>query len=225
MKEFIERFQNRIGHVFANPALLEQALTHRSAGQPNNERFEFLGDSVLNCAMSMALFDRFADLREGDLSRARASLVCQDALARVALDINLGSCLHLGEGESRSGGARRPSILADALEAVIAAVCLDAGFDTARAMVGRLFEPLLAEVNPVFPGKDPKTALQEWLQGRRLSLPTYTMLRVLGEAHAQEFEVACEVPRFSLRTTGRGTSRRAAEQKSAELALVRLKQM
>ncbi|MDR0703059.1 MAG: ribonuclease III [Azoarcus sp.] len=225
MKEFTDRLQGRIGHVFANPALLEQALTHRSAGQPNNERLEFLGDSVLNCAMSIALFARFADLREGDLSRARASLVCQDALARVALNIHLDACLRLGEGELRSGGARRPSILADALEAIIAAVCLDAGFETARAVVGRLFEPLLAEINPVFPGKDPKTALQEWLQGRRLSLPTYTMLRVLGEAHAQEFEVACEVPRFSLRTVGRGGSRRAAEQKSAELALVRLKQM
>ncbi|MDR1461912.1 MAG: ribonuclease III [Azoarcus sp.] len=224
MKEFIDRLQERIGHVFADKALLEQALTHRSAGQFNNERLEFLGDSVLNCAMSIALFGRFTDLREGEMSRARASLVCQDALARVALDIELGPCLRLGEGELRSGGARRPSILADAVEAIIAAVCLDAGFEAARTLVNRLFEPLLAEVNPVFPGKDPKTALQEWLQGRRLALPTYTMLRVLGEAHAQEFEVACEVPMFSLRTIGHGSSRRAAEQQSAELALARLKQ-
>lgn len=222
MKEFDDRLQDRLGHVFADPALLAQALTHRSFGQPNNERLEFLGDSVLNCAMSIALFERFASLREGELSRVRASLVCQDALARVALGLELGSCLRLGEGELRSGGARRPSILADTLEAIIAAVCLDAGFETARALVCRLFEPLLAEVNPASPGKDPKTALQEWLQGRKLALPVYTMVRVLGEAHAQEFEVACEVPRFSLRTIGRGSSRRAAEQQSADLALAHL---
>ncbi|MDR1661266.1 MAG: ribonuclease III [Azoarcus sp.] len=225
MKEFIDRLQSRLGHVFANPALLEQALAHRSIGQPNNERLEFLGDSVLNCMISIALFERFGDLREGDLSRVRSSLVCQDALARVAFDIDLGPCLRLGEGELRSGGARRPSILADALEAVIAAVYLDAGFEAARALLARLFEPLLADVNPAAPGKDPKTALQEWLQGRRLALPTYTMLRVLGEAHAQEFEVTCEVPKLSLRTIGRGSNRRAAEQQSAELALARLKQM
>ncbi|MDR3213100.1 MAG: ribonuclease III [Azoarcus sp.] len=225
MKEFVDRLQCRLGHVFADPALLVQALTHRSFGQPNNERLEFLGDSVLNCAMSIALFERFVNLREGELSRMRASLVCQDALARVALALDLGPCLRLGEGELRSGGSRRPSILADALEAIIAAVCLDAGFEVARALVDRLFEPLLAEVDPVSPGKDPKTALQEWLQGRKLALPTYTMVRVLGEAHAQEFEIACEVPKFSLRTVGRGSSRRAAEQQSAELALASLERM
>jgi len=224
MTEFTDRLQRKLGHVFADPALLAQALTHRSFGQPNNERFEFLGDSVLNCAMSMALFKCFPDLREGELSRVRSSMVCQDALARVATDLDLGPCLRLGEGELRSGGFRRPSILADALEALIAAVCLDAGFEAARALVDRLFEPLLAEVNPAEPGKDAKTALQEWLQGRKIALPTYTMIRVLGEAHAQEFEVACEVPKFSLRTVGRGSSRRAAEQQSAALALTQLKQ-
>ena len=224
MKEHLDHLQNRLGHVFATPPLLAQALTHRSAGQPNNERLEFLGDSILDCVISLILFERFGDLREGDLSRVRASLVCQDALVRVALKLDLGVCLRLGEGELRSGGARRPSILADALEAVIAAVCLDAGFEAARALIDRLFAPLLAEVNPAAPGKDPKTALQEWLQGRKIALPTYTMIRVLGEAHAQEFEVACEVPRFSLRTVGRGSSRRAAEQQSAELALASLKE-
>jgi len=224
MTEFTDRLQRKLGHVFADPALLVQALTHRSFGQLNNERFEFLGDSVLDCAMSMALFKRFPDLREGELSRVRSSMVCQDALARVATDLDLGPCLRLGEGELRSGGFRRPSILADALEAIIAAVCLDAGFEAAHALVDRLFEPLLAEVDPAESGKDSKTALQEWLQGRKLALPTYTMVRVLGEAHAQEFEVACEVPKFSLRTIGRGSSRRAAEQQSAELALVQLKQ-
>ncbi|MCL2589586.1 MAG: ribonuclease III [Betaproteobacteria bacterium] len=224
MTEFTDCLQRRLGHVFADRALLMQALTHRSFGQPNNERFEFLGDSVLNCAMSMALFKRFPGLREGDLSRVRSSMVCQDALARVATDLGLGSCLQLGEGELRSGGFRRPSILADALEALIAAVFLDAGFEAAHALVGRLFEPLLAEVDPAASGKDPKTALQEWLQGRKIALPTYSMVRVLGEAHAQEFEVACEVPKFSLRTVGRGSSRRAAEQQSAALALVQLNQ-
>jgi len=223
MTEFTDRLQRKLGHVFTDPTLLAQALTHRSFGQPNNERFEFLGDSVLNCAMSMALFKRFSGLREGELSRVRSSMVCQDALARVATDIDLGSCLRMGEGELRSGGFRRPSILADALEALIAAVCLDAGFEAARALVDRLFEPLLAEVDPAEPGKDAKTALQEWLQGRKIALPTYTMIRVLGEAHAQEFEIACEVPKFSLRTVGRGSSRRAAEQQSAALALEQLK--
>jgi len=224
MMEFTDRLQRRLGHVLADSTLLAQALTHRSFGQPNNERFEFLGDSVLNCAMSMALFKRFPDLREGELSRVRASLVCQDTLARVAADLDLGSCLRMGEGELRSGGFRRPSILADALEALIAAVCLDAGFEAAHAMIERLFEPLLVEVDAAAPSKDPKTALQEWLQGRRIALPTYSMIRVLGEAHAQEFEVACDVPKFSLRTVGRGSSRRAAEQCSAELALAQLKE-
>jgi len=224
MTEFIDRLQRKLGHAFGDSTLLAQALTHRSFGQPNNERFEFLGDSVLNCAMSMALFKRFPDLREGELSRVRASLVCQDALARVAANLDLGPCLRMGEGELRSGGFRRPSILADALEALIAAVCLDAGFEAARALVDRLFEPLLAEVDPAAPGKDAKTALQEWLQGRKIALPTYSMIRVLGEAHAQEFEVACEVPKFSLRTVGRGSSRRLAERHSAELALVQLRE-
>lgn len=222
MTELIDRLQRRLGHAFADPTLLAQALTHRSFGQPNNERFEFLGDSVLNCAMSMALFKQFPGLREGELSRVRSSLVCQDALARVAASLDLGPCLRMGEGELRSGGFRRPSILADALEALIAAVCLDAGFEAARALTDRLFEQLLADVDPTAPGKDPKTALQEWLQGRKIALPTYSMIRVLGEAHAQEFEVACEVPKLSLRTVGRGSSRRAAEQHSAELALAQL---
>jgi ribonuclease-3 len=174
--------------------------------------------------MSMALFRRFPGLREGELSRVRSSLVCQDALARVAASLDLGPCLRMGEGELRSGGFRRPSILADAMEALIAAVSLDAGFEAARALTDRLFEPLLAEVDPSAPAKDPKTALQEWLQGRKIALPTYSMIRVLGEAHAQEFEVACEVPKFSLRTIGCGSSRRAAEQHSAELALAQLKE-
>lgn len=219
----VDHLQQQLGHVFTQPDLLQQALTHRSFGVPNNERLEFLGDSVLNCVTSIALFDRFADLREGELSRMRASLVRQEALHRLALELNLGECLRLGEGELRSGGFRRPSILADALEAVFAAVFLDAGFPAAKGVIDRLYAPLLAEINPATPSKDPKTALQEWLQGRKIALPTYTMVQVLGEAHAQEFEVACEVPALALRTVGRGSSRRAAEQQSAELALLKLR--
>jgi ribonuclease-3 len=219
----LERLQRRLGHVFADPALLQQALTHRSFGQANNERLEFLGDSIFNCVVSIALYARFGSLREGELSRVRASLVRQDALHRVALDLELGEFLRLGEGELRSGGFRRPSILADALEAVFAAVFLDRGFDAARAVIDRLFGPLIDEVDPARPTKDPKTALQEWLQARRAALPIYTMVNVVGEAHAQEFEVACEVEKFGIRTLGRGTSRRAAEQQSAELALAALR--
>ncbi len=219
----LDAFQARLGHRFANSGLLAEALTHRSFGQPNNERFEFLGDSILNCVMSMALFARFEQLREGELSRVRASLVRQDALYRIALELDLGDALRLGEGELKSGGARRPSILGGALEAVFAAVFLEAGFDGAQSVINRLYVPLLAEVDPRRPSKDPKTVLQEWLQARKVALPTYSMVQALGEAHAQEFEVACEVPRFGVRTLGRGPSRRVAEQQSAELALAELR--
>ena len=215
----LDQLQARLGHVFADVRLLQEALTHRSFGQPNNERFEFLGDSILNCVIAIALFERFGELREGELSRVRASLVRQDALHRIALDLDLGDCLRLGEGELKSGGSRRPSILADAVEALFAAVFLDAGFAAAKAVVDRLYVPLLAEVDPLKPSKEPKTALQEWLQGRRIPVPTYSMVQVIGEAHAQEFEVACEIPKLGVRTLGRGPSRRIAEQQSAELAL------
>ncbi|MDR0564819.1 MAG: ribonuclease III [Azoarcus sp.] len=223
MTEHIDTLQRTLGHVFTDRALLTQALTHSSFGQPNNERFEFLGDSILNCAISMTLFRYFPDLQEGDLSRIRASLVCQSALVRVASNLSLGPCLRLGEGELNSGGPRRPSILADATEALIAAVCLDAGFSAASELIERLFKPLLDNIDPAAPDKDPKTTLQEWLQGHKIALPSYSMVRIQGEAHAQEFEVACEIPKLSLRTLGRGASRRAAEQNAAELALAKLK--
>ena len=219
----LDQLQARLGHVFADARLLQEALTHRSFGLPNNERFEFLGDSILNCVTAIALFERFGELREGELSRVRASLVRQDALYRIALDLDLGDCLRLGEGELKSGGSRRPSILADAVEALFAAVFLDAGFAAAKAVVDRLYAPLLAEVDPLKPSKDPKTALQEWLQGRRIAVPTYSMVQALGEAHAQEFEVAWEIPKLGVRTLGRGPSRRIAEQQSAELALAELR--
>ncbi|TAH49322.1 MAG: ribonuclease III [Betaproteobacteria bacterium] len=221
----LERLQRELGHSFRDVSVLRQALTHRSFGQPNNERLEFLGDSILNCVIAMALFQRFGELREGELSRVRASLVRQEALHRIAIGLRLGEHLRLGEGELKSGGASRPSILADALEAVFAAVHLDAGFEAARAVIDGLYVPLLNEVDPRRPAKDAKTALQEWLQGRRKDLPVYTMHQVLGEAHAQEFEVACEIPQLGIRTLGRGGSRRAAEQQSAELALAALAEL
>jgi len=218
----LEQLQRKLGYAFHDPVLLEQALTHCSFGQPNNERLEFLGDSILNCVIAMVLFERFGDLREGELSRLRASLVRQEGLHRVALDLGLGDQLRLGEGELKSGGFRRPSILADALEAVFAAVHLDGGFDAARSVVTHLYAPLIEEIDPGLARKDSKTALQELLQARKLPLPTYRTVEVHGEAHAQEFEVMCVVDGFDLRTTGRGSSRRAAEQQSAEIALARL---
>ena len=219
----LSRLQRELGHAFSDPALLQQALTHRSFGQPNNERLEFLGDSILNCVVSMALFERFDELREGELSRLRASLVRQEALHRIALQLEVGDNLRLGEGEMKSGGSRRPSILADALEALFAAVFLDAGFPAAKTVIDRLYLPVLADLDPRAPTKDPKTALQEWLQGRKLNLPRYEMVNVLGEAHAQEFEVACVIESLQLRTVGRGANRRGAEQQSAELALSQLR--
>lgn len=215
----LEGLQRAIGYQFARPELLRQALTHRSFGSPHNERLEFLGDSVLNCVTAIALFDRFTDLREGDLSRLRANLVRQEALHRVADSLNLGDYLSLGEGELKSGGHRRPSILADALEAIFAAVYLDAGFEAARSVIDRLYAPALAELDPARALKDPKTALQEWLQGRRMPLPRYSLAATRGEAHQQEFEVECEITGLGLKTRGNGVSRRAAEQQSAQRAL------
>ena len=224
MRPQLDRLQRRLGHAFADPSLLEQALTHRSFGQPNNERLEFLGDSILNCAIAMALYQRFDGLREGELSRLRASLVRQEGLHRVALELDLGEALRLGEGELKSGGHRRPSILADALEAVFAAVHLDAGFEVASAVIHRLYAEAIAEIDPARALKDPKTALQEWLQARKLALPVYETVRVLGEAHSQEFEVRCAIEVLGVATTGRGGSRRAAEQQAAEHALAALRE-
>lgn len=223
MSSEFERLERALGHHFRDSSLLRQALTHRSFGQPNNERLEFLGDGILNCVVAMALFDRFAGLREGEMSRLRASLVCQDALHRIATQLQLGDYLRLGEGEMKSGGFRRPSILADALEAVFAGVFLDQGFPAAKAVIDRLYAAAIEAIDPSVAAKDPKTALQELLQGSRLPLPTYTTVKVRGEAHAQEFEVMCEVHPLNVRATGRGPSRRAAEQQSAELALAQLR--
>lgn len=210
--------EHAIGYVFTRRNLLEQALTHRSCGTPHNERLEFLGDSVLNCVIAEALYERFGDIREGDLSRLRANLVRQESLAEIAQRIALGDQLRLGEGELKSGGHRRPSILADALEALFGAVFVDGGFEPARRTILRLYGPALAGLDPSRSGKDAKTALQEYLQGRRLALPQYVLRTTRGEAHAQEFEVECVIHELGISTTGRGHSRRAAEQEAARLA-------
>jgi ribonuclease-3 len=219
----VKRLEAALGHGFARPELLRQALTHRSFASTNNEQLEFLGDSVLDCAIAANLCLRFPGLKEGDLSRLRANLVRQESLAEVALGLGLGSYLALGEGELKSGGARRPSILADALEAIIGAIFLDAGFDTACAVVERLYQPALERIDPENAGKDPKTALQEILQGKRLPLPRYKLLATRGEAHAQEFEVECDVPELGIRSKGIGASRRIAEQQAAERAIAGIK--
>ncbi|MDR1996368.1 ribonuclease III [Azonexus sp.] len=210
---------DRLGHTFTDQKLLQTALTHRSFGTPNNERLEFLGDGILDCVIAAALYARFPELPEGDLSRLRANLVRQDALYRLALDLRLGEVLRLGEGELKSGGAERPSILADALEALFGAIYLDAGFDTAAATVLRLYAPLLDALTPGKVRKDAKTGLQEWLQGRKKPLPRYVLLDASGAAHAQSFAVACELDDPPLRTLGQGSSRRSAEQNAAEQAM------
>jgi len=207
--------QSRLHYTFTDAGRLRQALTHRSYSADHNERLEFLGDSVLNLAVAHMLFEALGALPEGDLSRVRAQLVRQDSLHGLALTLGLPELLRLGEGELRSGGQRRPSILADALEAVIGAVYLDGGFDAANALVRRLFDQV--EISPAMSAaaKDAKTALQEWLQGRKMQLPQYDVVRVLGAAHRQTFEVACAVPQLGLREVGQGVSRRAAEQAAA----------
>jgi ribonuclease-3 len=215
--------QQRLQHTFANPGLLKLALTHRSYSADHNERLEFLGDSVLNLAVADLLYARLTELPEGDLSRVRANLVKQDTLHRLAVVLGLPEVLLLGEGEMRSGGQKRPSILADALEAVIGAVYLDAGFAAAQALVHRLFNAV--EINPTMDaiGKDPKTELQEWLQGRKMRLPLYRVVGTLGVAHRQTFDVECEVTEFGLAERGIGGSRRAAEQAAAAAMLHNLK--
>lgn len=211
--------QDRLGVSFGQSALLHQALTHRSFGQTNNERLEFLGDSVLNLAVASLLFQRFPTLAEGDLSRVRANLVKQQSLVEIANRLELGQFLRLGDGELKSGGLRRPSILADTLEALLGAVYLDQGALAAHDLVARLYEPILVSVDPNTVGKDAKTLLQEQLQGLKMSLPIYAVVATHGAAHSQLFEVECAVPKLGVQVLGSGASRRAAEQAAAKLAL------
>lgn len=214
----LEGFSVLIGHRFSDSALLQRALTHRSYSAENNERLEFLGDSVVNCAVALELYRKFPQLSEGDLSRLRASLVSQPSLAAVAQHYQFGELLLLGEGEVKSGGARRPSMLADAVEAVIGAVFIDAGFDCAHAVVRALFSSMLDTIDPRTTGKDPKTLLQEHLQGRHIPLPQYTVVAVRGEAHEQLFEVECVIMELDIRSLGEGQTRRNAEQNAARRA-------
>jgi ribonuclease-3 len=221
--DLLSALQIRLAYAFRDRGLLLQATTHRSFGADHNERLEFLGDSVLNLAVAHLLFTQLSQLPEGDLSRVRANLVKQDTLQALALQIGLSEVIRLGEGELRSGGRKRPSILADALEAVIGAVYLDGGYSAAQALVERLFQNVEIQPQMQAAAKDPKTELQEWLQARKLALPQYTVMATTGAAHRQTFEVACEVRELRQSQRGLGPSRRAAEQAAAAALLDILK--
>ncbi|HET8695017.1 MAG TPA: ribonuclease III [Aquabacterium sp.] len=219
LSDSLKALQARIECDFADPALLIRAVTHKSFGSEHYERLEFLGDAVLNLGVSDLLYARFDQCDEGELTRVRAHLVRQDMLHKLAVSLGLPEVMRLSEGEAKGGGAQRPSILADALEAVIGAVYLDAGFDAARALVFRLFEPVVAQTTLDGWSKDAKTALQEWLQARKMAVPTYRIAMTRGKAHEQVFVVACDVPLLNMSVLGEGMSRRAAEQAAAKLAL------
>jgi ribonuclease-3 len=215
--------QRRLGHRFANESLLQRALTHRSFGAEHNERLEFLGDAVFNLAVSRLLYDRHAASDEGDLTRVRAHLVREDSLHRAAVALGLPEALRLSEGELRAGGAQRPSILADALEAIIGAVFIDGGYEPAHALVRRVFGEVIDASEADSWSKDAKTELQEWLQARRIAVPAYRIVATRGQAHAQTFEVECAVAALALAERGEGRSRRAAEQEAARAMLDTLK--
>ena len=219
----LSELQNRLGYAFRQSSLLLQAVTHRSFSSDHNERLEFLGDSVLNLSVAHMLYAQLSSLPEGDLSRVRANLVKQDTLHQLAKTLDLSAVMRLGEGEMRSGGQSRPSILADALEAIIGAVYLDGGYQDAQALVERLFQTVDIKPDMQAVGKDPKTELQEWLQGRKLALPKYTVVGTSGAAHRQQFEVSCEVTELRQTQQGSGASRRAAEQAAAAALLQSLK--
>ena len=220
----LDGFSRSLGYRFNDPALLLRALTHRSFSADHNERLEFLGDSVVNCAVALQLYRKFPDLTEGELSRMRASLVSQPSLAAVAHAFEFGGYLRLGEGELKTGGARRPSILADAVEAAIGATFLDGGYVAAYDMVEVLLGASLSKIDPRTSGKDAKTMLQEHLQSRRLPLPFYRVIEIRGEAHEQIFEVECEIAQLDIRSRGTGVSRRTAEQDAAGAAYVQIMQ-
>jgi ribonuclease III len=217
--EMLNWVERAFGYVFARPELCQTALTHRSAGGEHNERLEFLGDSILNCSVAHLLYDAHPHADEGALSRLRATLVSGDTLAMIATELGLGEHLRLGLGELKSGGFRRASILADALEAIVGAVFLDSGFDAAAAVVKRIVGKRLSDLPAADALKDAKTRLQETLQAHGLALPVYTLTAVAGDPHAQSFTVTCEVPTFGLVAVGEGGSRRRAEQVAARKLL------
>ncbi|CAN4269031.1 Rnc dsRNA-specific ribonuclease [Methylophilaceae bacterium] len=219
-----EPIAGRLGYSFKNLGLLAQALTHRSFSANNNERLEFLGDGALNFIIANQLYNRFNKLPEGDLSRLRAQLVKESTLCEIAQNLNVGESLKLGEGELKSAGWRRPSILADALEAIVGAVYIDGGYKAAETLVLKLFQDKLKDIDPKIIGKDAKSQLQEYLQSKKMDLPDYNVVLIEGEAHAQTFKVACEIKALSISTIGDGTSRRIAEQRAAQLVLERINQ-
>ncbi len=219
----LEALQRRLGHRFSSATLLQRALTHRSFGADHNERLEFLGDAVLSLTVSELLYERFSGSDEGDLTRVRAHLVREDSLHRAALVLGLPDLLRLSEGEARGGGAQRPSILADAVEALIGAVFLDGGYAGARGMVQSLFGDIIQATEADSWSKDAKTELQEWLQARRIAVPAYRITAIHGQAHAQTFEVECAVAALGLAELGEGKSRRTAEQEAARRMLAALK--
>lgn len=217
-----EALCKQIDHVFKQPQLLQRALTHRSHSALHNERLEFLGDSVVNCVVAKFLHETFPDLPEGDLSRLRSNLVNQQTLFTLAQQLNLGEQLLLGEGERKSAGASRPSILADALEALVGALLLDGGFNVAEKVILNLYIPYIQQADMLTLGKDAKTLLQEYLQSRKLALPKYTVIATQGEAHAQVFQIECAIAQLKLSTRGEGSSRRIAEQMAAAIAYQKL---
>lgn len=218
----LERLQRKLGYQFRQLDYLRQALTHRSAGAKNNERLEFVGDSILNFAIGKVLYEKFPKANEGELSRMRASLVREQTLAEVARRLVLGDHLRLGAGELKSGGFRRESILSDCVEAIIAAIYLDSDFNTALESIYRWYQDLLDTMQPGEAQKDPKTRLQEYLQGKKLKLPEYQVVDIKGEAHNQTFTVSCKVEKLAETVIGTGTSRRKAEQNAAEQVLQKL---
>lgn len=215
----------RLKHQFNDATLLSQALTHRSYSGKNNERLEFLGDGALNFIIANQLYQRFPALDEGDLSRLRAQLVKEATICEIALSLGLGEALKLGEGELKSAGWRRPSILADALEAIIGATYLDGGFSAAEALVLDLYTEKLDTIDPKVIDKDPKSLLQEFLQSKKIAVPEYAVVQTSGEAHAQQFIVECFIQKLDIRTVGQGTSRRIAEQQAAQLAITALEKI
>lgn len=214
----MHELEDRIKYTFSNRSLLDQALTHRSFGTSNNERLEFLGDAVLNLVIGRYLFERHPDLPEGELTRVRSVLVDQDGLTRISRDLDLGVHLKLGAGEEKTEGSKRPSILSDAVEAIFGAVYLDSGFEAVERVIRTLYSSYIENTDPRELSKDPKTKLQEFLQGIRVALPDYRVIDVLGEAHDQEFVLECRVPTFDVAARGNGRSRRSAEQEAARLA-------
>jgi ribonuclease-3 len=213
-----DALRDRLGYAFRRPELLAQALTHRSFSAQHNERLEFVGDAVLDCAIAAILYERFPRASEGELSRVRASLVNADSLATLALRLGVGDAVRSGLGQQKSGGGAQPSIAADALEALFGAIFLDGGFDAAREVIEAVYTPILADLDPGTLSKDPKTRLQEWLQARKITVPEYVISSVAGDSPTQTFTVECRIPTLSIAAVGAGPSRRAAEQAAAAAA-------